>query len=242
MDDQRCQTVLDDGVRLAVEMARGPSNGLALEAVPSTNNTSTIAMAKHTIVPQATIAIFSSISRSPAGLAREHSVLRSRTWEGRSCAVKWEVVGAPVPDGRVHHTIGTEGHDGADDGAGETVVPVVVLVDGEGAGDERRAEDWGVGGDELPHGWVVVGPDLQLGVEVERKEDEARKGGGRVARREALERVVDLGLVACADGAVVHDLAEAIPTCFARERDVGLADGEEVWAETTDQPGGVESQ
>lgn len=78
------------------------------------------------------------------------------------------------------------------------------LVDGEGAADEGGAEQGCHDGDELPEGRVVVGGDLELGVEVERQVDEAGEGGRRVARREGLEAVVDFLLVARADAAVVH--------------------------------------
>lgn len=70
------------------------------------------------------------------------------------------MVGAPVPDRCIYHSVGAERHDGADNSAGETIIPVVVLVNGESTCDECRAEDGSVGCDELPHGRVVIRPDL----------------------------------------------------------------------------------
>jgi hypothetical protein len=88
------------------------------------------------------------------------------------------------------------------------------------------------------------------GVEIEGQEDEASKGGGGVTRRHRLETVVDLVLVTCADAAVEHDLAVAVGNvavyaaidaivCCAHAETVGddrLAHGEEVRAQTTDEP------
>lgn len=140
-----------------------------------------------------------------------------------------------IPDRCINHSICAECEHGPDDRAAEAVVPVVELVDGEGAGDEGSGEDWGVDGDQLPHRGVVVSEDLELGIEVEVEEDEAREGGGGVARREGLEAVVDLVAVAGADGVRVHDLLVARAGVGAGG-DLGLADSEEVRAKAPDQP------
>lgn len=95
---------------------------------------------------------------APASLVREHGIAQligAVVAEGH-VAVQGDVVEAPVPDGRVDHAVRGKGHDGADDGSGKDVVPVVVLVDGEGAADQARAEDGHVDDDELPHGGVLV--------------------------------------------------------------------------------------
>lgn len=82
---------------------------------------------------------------------------------------------------------------------------------------------------------MVVAEDLELAVEVEVQEDEASEGGSGVARRHGLKRVIDLFLVARADTAVEHDGLEAIGNVAMGSHILGndgLADGEEVWAET----------
>lgn len=99
--------------------------------------------------------------------------------------------------------------------------------------------------------WSVVGHGLELRVEVEEQVDKAtinnkhkpiiigprysRECSSRVARHPALERIIDDIRVTSADVAVVHDLAEAV-TIQVHGGDVGLANVEEVWAETSNQP------
>jgi hypothetical protein len=99
----------------------------------------------------------------------------------------------------------------------------VVLVDGERAANEYSAENGHVQDNELPHGWVVVGEDLQLSVEIEIQEDKSSEGGGGVTRRHRLQAVVDLLLVTSADLTIVHDLTVSITDLHSR--DIGLADG-----------------
>ena len=78
---------------------------------------------------------------APASLAGEHGVVEAveRAGSGavdeRSVAQHGDVVEAEVPDRGVHHAVAAEGHEGADDRAGEHVVPVVELVNGERAAD-----------------------------------------------------------------------------------------------------------
>ena len=95
-------------------------------------------------------------------------------------------------------------------------LPVVELVNGEGSSDKAGTKNRGINSDELVHGWMIVGKDLELGVKVEVQEDEASKSSRGVARRNRLETVVDLLLVACADAAVEHDLAISIGDVHAR--------------------------
>ena len=197
---------------------------------------------------------------TPAGLAGEDGVVEAVEGAG-ACAIdegcvaqERDVVEAEVPDGGVDHAVGAEGHDGANDGAGEDVVPVVVFVDGEGAADQAGTEEGCVDGDELPHGRVVVGVDLELSVQVKVQEHEASKGSGGVTRWHRLERVVDLLAVPCADTPVEHDLAVTVGSVAAECRavfnavvitanrrenvgwDDGLAYGEEVRSQTTNEP------
>jgi hypothetical protein len=129
-------------------------------------------------------------------------------------------------------------------------LPVVVLVNGKGAADEAGSKNGCVEGNDLPHGGVVVGKDLELGIQVEVQEDEASKGSGGVTRWHGLQAVVNLLAVARADAAVKHDLAISIGnvavdaslvavvvlTKSETRWDDGLADSEEVRAETTNEP------
>lgn len=157
-----------------------------------------------------------ALNRAPARLASEDVVVEAieGAWacavdEG-SVAEERDVVEAEVPDGGVDHAVGGEGHHCADYGAGEDVVPVVVFVDGEGAADEAGAENGRVQDDQLPHGWVVVGEDLELCVEVKIQEDKASKGSSSVARWHRLQAVINLLLVSRADAAVEHNLAVTV--------------------------------
>jgi hypothetical protein len=131
-------------------------------------------------------------------------------------------------------------------------LPVVVLVNGKSATNETGSKERGVNSNELPHGGMVVGKDLELSVQVEVQEDEASESSGGVTRRHGLEAVVNLVLVTCADAAIEHDLAVSIGNVAAGNasvlvavvdatdikalRDDRLADSEEVRAQTTNEP------
>jgi hypothetical protein len=117
-------------------------------------------------------------------------------------------------------------------------------------------------GEEEDIRWSVIGHDLELSVDVKRTIHQTSTSGGRVSGRKRLEGVVDLLLVAGADGSVVHDRAEseeaignhqksATPLIMGKSRegsntpsargdvsreDVRSADGEEVRSESSDQP------
>jgi hypothetical protein len=128
----------------------------------------------------------------------------------------------------------------------------VELVNGERAANEAGTKQGGVDGNELPHSRVVVGKHLELCVKVEVQEDEASEGSGGVTRRHRLETVVNLLLVTRADAAVEHDLAVSIGNVTAGNtstlvavvwsisieevRNNRLAHGEEVRAQTTNEP------
>lgn len=98
---------------------------------------------------------------------------------------------------------------------------------------------------------MIVGEDLQLGIEVEVQEDETSEGGGGVARRHRLETVVDLLPVTSADATVEHDLAIAIANVSGRStvlvsivvavevktlRNDRLTDSEEMGTKTANEP------
>lgn len=187
------------------------------------------------------LAAESGVRLAPVGLASGDSIageLRgtgaaNTVVEGRDAA-KRDVVVTPIPDGSVCHAVGAKGEGGADGGASEDIVPVVELVDGERAADEDSAKDGSVDQCQLPQGGVIVGEDLELGVEIEVQEDEAGKCCGGVTRGERLQGVVDLPLVTSADLACVVEAPEAITRL--QERRVRLADVQEVGAQAADEP------
>ena len=79
---------------------------------------------------------------------------------------------------------------------------------------------------------MVIGPDLELGVEVEIEIDKACESCGRMAGRERLQRIVYGVHVASAHTAIVHDIQETI----TRSSHVGLTHGKKVGSQTTDEP------
>lgn len=197
-----------------------------------------------------------AVVRAPASLAGPDSVVEAIERAGSSAIDEGSVtqdgnvVEAEVPDGSVDHAVAAECHEGTNDSTCEDVVPVVVLVNSESATDQAGTEKRSVDGNKLPHGGVVVGKNLELRVEVEIQEHEASEGGSSVARGHGLEGVVDLFLVTCADASVEHDRAEAVGdvgACGSSRlegvgvkgevgRDHRLADGEEMRAETSNEP------
>lgn len=189
---------------------------------------------KHAIL----VTMSSCQSSTPASTVCEDrlSQFRVSKLKGRA-AVKRDVVEAPVPNGGVCHAVRGEGHHGANNGAGNDVIPVVELVDGQRTADEHSAKDRSVNDNQLPHARVVVGEDLQLGVQVEVQIYESTKGSGGVARGEGLETVVNGVWVAGADVACEHDLLEASAVVLVLdEGGVWLAHGEEVRTQATDEP------
>lgn len=77
--------------------------------------------------------------------------------------------------------------------------------------------------------------DLELGVEVKGEENETSECCGRMTRRHRFQRVVDIILVAGTNGTVKHEVGEA-RSIGSASRNVGLANGIEMGAQTTDQP------
>jgi hypothetical protein len=78
--------------------------------------------------------------------------------------------------------------------------------------EEEKGEDKSVSPHKHTRGrttYPVVREDLQLSVKVQRKEEKSRPSGRRVTRRHRLDTVVDLVLVASADGTVEHDVLVA---------------------------------
>ena len=131
--------------------------------------------------------------------------------------------------------------------------PVVVLVNGQGTANQAGSKNRCVKSDELPHSRVMVGEDLQLGIEVQVQVDKSSEGSRGVARGHRLETVVDLLPVTRADATVEHDLAISVgdvtigATSFdtivigadGREnvgRNDRLANSEEVRAQTANEP------
>lgn len=151
------------------------------------------------------------------------------------------MVVSPVEDGSVHDPVRSKRHDGADDSAGEDVVPVVRLVDAqrtrlENGAEERREEEG-----QPPERGAVVAPDLELGVHPEEEEDESGKGSCRMTRWKRGHGVLQGLLVRIrANVDRVHNLVEAntveaggiVCGCAG---DVWLAHLEEVWSEATNE-------
>ena len=147
------------------------------------------------------------------------------------------MVKSKVPHARVHHPVRAERHHAADDRAGDAVIPVRVLVDRLAARDQHRAQQRREDRDQLPQRRLVVGPELELRIQIQKQKPESRERGRRGPIREGLERSVDLIGVAGADGAVVHDEAqpgtEFLGRCGGHDR---RADGEEVRGQAADEP------
>lgn len=120
-------------------------------------------------------------------------------------------------------------------------LPVVEFVNRQGTADKARAEDWGVDGDQLPHSRVIVGKDLELGVQVQVQIDESRKRSGRVSRRHRLKAIINLIPVTSADLRGIVNLLKPgsiIPPIRAAssKRDIRLADSEKMRAQAPDEP------
>lgn len=99
-----------------------------------------------------------------------------------------DVVEAEVKDGGEGHPVGQECRAGSDEAARDYVVAVgealaqaqgsqrrtdsrvMVLVNCEGSSDEKRAQQRGYAGNELPEGTSVVGQELEVSIQVERQE------------------------------------------------------------------------
>lgn len=201
-----------------------------------------------------------TLGGTPTSLAGEDGVVeaveraRAGSVHERSVAEERDVVEAEIPNGSVYHTVRTERHDSANERTRKDVIPVMVFINGKSAANQASSENGGVDGDELPHGRVVVGPDLQFGIEVEVQEHETSEGSGSVTRWHGLKGIVDLLAVASADAAIKHDLPvavcgvstirttvfDAIVIATHGGQDVGgdqwLANSEEVRAESSDEP------
>lgn len=84
---------------------------------------------------------------------------------------------------------------------------------------------------------LIVRPDLQLSIQIDAQEHESRKRSRRMPTRETLQRIINLTLVTGTNRTVVHNLPQSISRLLRRDsRDIGLADSQEMWTKTTDQP------
>lgn len=220
---------------------------LAVNSRTSTTTITTIAAIPTTSIPMPVIKRESSTAVAPANLPSESGATKLHIITAakgeRVGPVKRNMVIAPIPDRSVNHAVSAESHDGTNDAASNDVVPVMELVDGQRASDQDGAEHGSVDGSQLPERRVVVGEDLELGVEVKSEEDEAGESSGGVTRRHRLERIIDLVLVAGADILCVVNLPEPLcgvsvlgNTGVGSTRDVGLADRQEVRAQAADEP------
>ena len=100
----------------------------------------------------------------------------------------------------------------------------MILVDSERAADKTRTEEWRIERNQLPHGRMIVREDLKLSIQIKIKKHEACKRRGRMTRRHALQRIIDLLLIPCAHRAVVHDLTIPISRRDTEGWDPRLAD------------------
>lgn len=112
------------------------------------------------------------------------------------------------------------------------------LLNAESTSNQASTEEGHVGNRQLPQAGMVVGKDLEFGVEVEVQVDEASKGRRGVAAGHALQAVVDLLAVAGADVGSEVDVLETTDAVRGSpdKRRVGLAHVEEVRAQTANEP------
>ncbi|KAH0551745.1 hypothetical protein GP486_007037 [Trichoglossum hirsutum] len=139
-----------------------------------------------------------------------------------------DVVDAVIPQTRVHDPVAARGHDGADDGAGDDVVGVVVLAHDQGAAQEGGGEDGDVGQDEDEVGRLVVGEELELGVQVDGQSGMGRSAGLKTGPREKQERVVVVVVVAVGNTPIKSG---SLKPNTHRGRNVGPTDGQEMGAQ-----------
>jgi len=260
------RVILDHSLRTVVVTIR--SNGFA--RIIATSIANPVAMMPNAITMVSANMSFTHTNTlsTPSNLPREDSMFQihlstNTSTRERSSAVQWDMVSAPVPNRSVDHAVGGESHDCTDDGAGETVIPVVEFVDSESACNEGCAEDRSVRCDEFPHCWarrgdkgqhdhpweemgndrkegediLIIRPDLQLSIQVDTQEHETRERSRRMSTREALQRIINLTLITRANRPVIHNLSQSIPRLLCRDsRDIRFADCEEMWTQTTNQP------
>ena len=112
----------------------------------------------------------------------------------------------------------------------------LTLIDGESACDQYGPEDGSEEQYHFPVCWVVRAHDLQLGVEVQGKEDETGKCGSSVAGRERLEGIIDRFLVSGADRPVIHVIRELRPRGLGELSYVRHTNRVEMGSEAPDQP------
>lgn len=112
----------------------------------------------------------------------------------------------------------------------------LTLIDCESPSDQHSPEDGSEEQYHFPVRRIVRAHDLQLGVKVQGKEDQASKCGSRVARRERLEGIIDRFLISGADRPVVHVMRELGPRGLGELGHVRHANSVKVRAEATDQP------
>lgn len=115
------------------------------------------------------------------------------------------------------------------------------LIDRQGTGNQAGPQQRHVSDGQLPHGRVIVGENLQLGVQVQVKEDKASKSSSRMAAGHALEGIINLIRITGANlpgevDAVVPDPVQSVVAKTLELGDIRLADVEEMGTQTADQP------
>jgi len=107
-----------------------------------------------------------------------------------------KVVESEIPDGGESLPKGDECACSPNNSPSDNVPMVMKLINRKGSSDQHRTENGREEQYHFPVRRIVRTDDLQLGVKVQGKEDEASKCGSRVARRERLEGIINRFLVA----------------------------------------------
>ena len=77
------------------------------------------------------------------------------------------MIEAEIPNTCIDHSVRAESHASTNDGAGQDISPVMILVGRKRTTDQRRAQDRHVSDDELEVRRMVIAPDFKFRVEVE---------------------------------------------------------------------------
>lgn len=207
----------------------------------ATRNVPIQPMSIHHPMRSSMVTLLDDLRSTPAGLSCEDGIdpIAATAISERRPTVQGYMVVPPVKNSSIRHPVSGKGHDCANDGSRKYIIPVVILVNRQRTSDEHCSQDGRIDQDQLPHGGVVVGEDLELRIQVQVQVHEAGKGSRRVSAGERLEAVVDLLLVAGANVGREVQLVEALGVEAgpgSRPGDVGLADFQEMRAKTANEP------
>jgi len=153
--------------------------------------------------------------------------------EERAGPRQQDVVEPEVPNASEGHPEGDKCASRADQATDGNVVPVMEAVHGHNHCDENGAENRSHKEEHLPVGGIVSGHELELGIEVERKEDESGKGGGGMSTGHRFDGIIDGFLVTSANFAGKVEALEACP--YDSVWHLWIADNEEVRPRSSDK-------